>query len=382
MGVVTSLGKETVHLSVDLMDTHKIQKEVVMELADLIADVTENKVEAATLEKALAQKIRQKVTDGREQLVKEQIFKNIYGYGILQSFVEDSGITDIDAIHYDYILVKRYGQYEKVDAYFQTEEEFERYCRLIIIKNGGVINEVKPYARVSDPVHKLRLNVTLPPRNANGASLTIRKQSDLYFSMEQLIEHGMLDQASSDILCKAVTEKRNILISGKGAAGKTTLLRSILQQSDEMERIMICESDPEILIQKKNCILQRLNKENKQEDLRRLIADGLTMSLDTYCIGEITGAEAWAWIKAGCTDHRTLATIHASSAEQTINRLKMLALEHEYIPSNLLDDAIFNSIDLIVYLREFHVEEVMELKENGDIHWIYRRSHGSHNYYS
>ena len=38
--------------------------------------------------------------------------------------------------------------------------------------------------------------------------------------------------------------------------------------------------------------------------LKDLVLDGLTMSLDTYCVGEITGDEAWEFIKAAFSGHR------------------------------------------------------------------------------
>ncbi len=38
--------------------------------------------------------------------------------------------------------------------------------------------------------------------------------------------------------------------------------------------------------------------------LRDLVKDGLTMSLDTYCIGEIVGVDAGEFLQGAVTGHR------------------------------------------------------------------------------
>ena len=91
---------------------------------------------------------------------------------------------------------------------------------------------------------------------------------------------------------------------------------------------MVVEADAEIYPDKPYCIQQRIKKENeggRSVTLRDLIKDGLTMSLDTYCIGEIVGDEAWEFVKASFTGHRGIATIHSESAEDTFSRLLILS---------------------------------------------------------
>ena len=86
------------------------------------------------------------------------------------------------------------------------------------------------------------------------------------------------------------------------------------------------------------------------------------MSLDTYCIGEITGDEAWEFIKASFTGHRGLATIHSESAEDTFSRFLILSKGVSMQESEkTIKEMMARSIDVIFYLKSFKVVDVLEV---------------------
>lgn len=174
----------------------------------------------------------------------------------------------------------------------------------------------------------------------------------------------MLTEETFKLIHMLNQQKKNILICGKGASGKTTLLRAIINHGDKMERVLICESDMELYPQKKNTIVQTIKKRQyggKVVTLSDLINEGLTMSLDTYCIGEIIGEEAWAFVKAAYTDHRVLGTIHARSAVDAITRMSLLLETETKIASNQLKKMIANHIQYVIYLKNFKVETITEM---------------------
>jgi len=96
--------------------------------------------------------------------------------------------------------------------------------------------------------------------------------------------------------------------------------------------------------------------------LRDLVKDGLTMSLDTYCVGEITGDEAWEFIKAAFTGHRGIATTHSESAEDAFGRLLTLSKGANIGESEkTIKEMLARSIDYIFYLRSFKVDKVIKV---------------------
>ncbi len=290
----------------------------------------------------------------------------IFGYGPLQDYIDDDEITDIDGTRFDEFSVKKNGIRTVVPIIFKDKKTFDTYCRLMIIRNGGIINDNDSHCRVVDEKNRLRINVSVPPRNITGPSINIRKHRKKCHSLKELKNLGMLTEESENILESLASESASILFCGKGASGKTTLLRAFVDALPLMERVLVLESDSEIYPEKKFCISQRIKKANeggRTVTLRELVADGLTMSLDTYCVGEIVGNEAWEFLKAAFSGHRCLATTHAESAEDAMDRMLTLARPATSGESErVVKSMISKGIDYIVYLADFKVVRIIKSK--------------------
>jgi len=369
MGLIQSLnvpydGKKICEFHTNSTIVSKMLDEIIIDFAGLIADIEDQKVDKSVLDKEIEKRISSKKGIYEPEEVKRLIFDTIYGYGALQFLIIDATISDIDIPRYDYILVKREGVIEKTHLKFESESEFERFCKLLIIRHGGMINEVDSHCRVSDKVNHLRINVCIPPRNVNGTSLNIRKHTIRSLSYSELKRLGFIDERTHNIINEINQTKSNVLICGKGAAGKTTLLRTMIDSGDDYERVLICETDVELYPQKQNVIVQSIKKNEyggKTMTLSDLVREGLTMSLDTYCIGEIVGGEAWDFIKAGYTDHRVMGTIHASSAHDALDRLFMLIENETRIKQTQLMKMISKSVGYIIYIHAFKIREIIKV---------------------
>lgn len=331
----------------------------------LVADVSSSKVSRDVLENEIVRVIDELGHLSSRDKIINLVLNHMFGYGVLQDYIEDESITDIDGTRYDFFTIKRNGKKVLSDIKFQSEEEFDRFCRLLIIRCGGIINENDSHCRVADENYKLRINVSIAPRNISGVSLNIRKHRQRPYNMEDLKKMGMLDDKSYGLIEDMINDGKRVIFCGKGAAGKTTLLRAFLNKLPLESRILVCESDPEIYPDSKNIIVQRIKKKTyggKEVTLNDLMKDGLTMSLDGYCIGEIVGKEAWEFIKAGYTDHSIYGTIHSIGAKDTINRLMMLMEENLMsYKEKTLKEIISRSVDCIVYLKNFKVMEICQL---------------------
>ena len=175
----------------------------------------------------------------------------------------------------------------------------------------------------------------------------------------------MLTQDNKNILFDLAHQDASVIFCGKGASGKTTLLRAFINSMPLMERILVVESDSEIYPEKPYCIAQRIKKSNeggRTVTLKELVADGLTMSLDTYCVGEIVGDEAWEFLRAAFSGHKCLATTHSESAQDTMDRLLTLARPASYGESEtVLKRMIARGLDAVVYMSAFKVMEIKKI---------------------
>jgi pilus assembly protein CpaF len=297
--------------------------------------------------------------------LQQQVMDFLFGYGPLQPYVDHEDVTDIDGTGPDEFSIKICGRRMPLAVSFADTKAYDTFCRLVIIRNGGIINENDSHCRVTDEHCRLRINVTVPPRSVRAASISIRKHRRQGWRLPDLQEQGMLDARLVDLLTDLAKSDATVLFCGKGAAGKTTLLRAFIQAMPILERVLIAESDSEIYPEKPYCLVQRIKKAReggRQVSLRDLIADGLTMSLDTYCIGEIVGEEAMEFMRAAFSGHRCLATTHANSAADALDRLLALARPAAHGESDrLLRKMLGHSVNTIVFLKNFRVTQVIRI---------------------
>lgn len=346
---------------------NKITFDILNDAPRLVADVEQGKVDKKLLETAIIRDIdtnHYHLGLSRGDLIKK-VFDYMFGYGILQEYIEDEDISDIDGTKYDFFTIRKFGKTEEIKVNFGNEKIFETYCKLITIRNGGILNENDAHCRVSDDRYRLRINTSIYPRNTSGPALSIRKHRMRSLNYSELIAKGMINEEIAEYLRRIARTNISILFAGKGASGKTTLLRTVVNSMPITERVLVAESDSEIYPDKKNCIVQKVKKANeggRTVTLYELINDGLTMSLDTYVIGEIVGREAYPFINAGFTGHRVLGSLHTWAPEDVMPRLLAMAKAGGATESErTLKELIGRAIDLVIYLDSYKVTGIMEV---------------------
>lgn len=344
-----------------------ITNDILKECPALVADVSGGLADRSVLETAIIRDIDlHKYHCGlyRDELIRK-VLDFMFGYGELQPYIDEPDITDIDGTKYNQFVIKRHGIRSKIPVHFGSEKIFDTYCKLVAIRNGGILNENDSHCRVTDEKYRLRINVSIKPRNIAGPAISIRKHRKESYTLVDLKRLGMLDDELHRLILRLALSDASVLFCGKGAAGKTTLMRAFINAMPEMERVLIVESDAEIYPDKPYCIEQRIKKHNeggRPVTLKDLVRDGLTMSLDSYCVGEITGDEAWDFVKAAYSGHRGIATTHSESAADAFSRLLTLSKSGNIGESErTIKEILGRSINVIFYLKEFKVVEVLEV---------------------
>ncbi len=344
-----------------------ITYDILRDSPSMVTEVQSGILSQAVLEKAIIQVIdKNKYHIGIDRhTVINKVFDYMFYYGPLQSYILDDSISDIDGTRFNNFTIKRFGKREKINISFGNEKIFENYCKIIALRNGGILNENDTHCRISDAKRRLRVNLSIPPRNLSGSAISIRKHPMKNYTFEDLIGFGMMNLEIAKYLKELALSKKSILITGKGAAGKTTLLRAIVDYIDDMERILAVESDSELFPNKPNCIVQRVKKKNEggiPVTLLDLLIDGLTMSLDTYVVQELVDGVAWYFLIAGFTGHRVMATTHTWSANGALPRMLTLAKMAGISESEkTIKEMIATSIDNVIYVDDFKIKEIIEV---------------------
>jgi pilus assembly protein CpaF len=264
----------------------------------------------------------------RRKLI-EEIEYEVIGFGPLQPFLDDPTVDDIIVNGHRTIYVERKGELEQVPSGFRDDTHLMNIIQRIVSPVGRRVDESTPYgdARLPDGS---RVNVIIPPIALDGPMLSIRKFREQPLRAKELIRLGSLTNEMLVYLASAVRSRLNVLICGGTGSGKTTLLNTLSSYISPKERVVTIEDTAEIRLQQ--CHVVRLetrppSPDNPEAEItaRDLMRNVLRMRPDRIILGEVRGNEAIDMLQAmGTGHHGSMATIHANSTRDALDRLELL----------------------------------------------------------
>ena len=268
-----------------------------------------------------------------------------------ESWLERPDVTDILVNRPGEVWVETVsGETLRFDAPQVTEVDLTRLARQVAAAASQGVNREQPLLSASLP-DGARVQIIAPPATRAGLVLAIRKHAISDLSMAELGRAGLFDQplnaaaaaredkdlddllAASDLmgfLTLAVKRRKTIVLSGGTSSGKTTLLNALVKEIHIGERLVVIEDTPEIRLDHPNAIgLIAVRGETGEARVgtEDLLQASLRMRPDRILLGELRGAEAFAFLRAVNTGHPgSITTVHADSPQGAIDQITMLAL--------------------------------------------------------
>lgn len=184
----------------------------------------------------------------QRQQLKHEIFCSLRRLDILQSLLEDEGITEIMINGPNAVFVEREGKIQSLKMQFESGEKLLHVIQRIVAGCNRSVNEASPIvdARLPDGS---RVNVVLHPIAINGPIVTIRRFPNKAVTMDKLIKWGSISEEAAAELINWVHAGFNIFISGGTGSGKTTFLNVLSGFIPSDERIITIEDSAELQIQ-------------------------------------------------------------------------------------------------------------------------------------
>ena len=291
--------------------------------------------------------------------------------GILDPLVKDEDISEIMVNGKDKIFYEKYGKVSEYGLRFETTEDLEEVMRNIAGSVHREINELNPIvdARLEDGsrVNGVYKNVAL-----NGPILTIRKFSDRFLTMDDLVKNGTMTEKESAFLGSLVACGYNLFISGGTSSGKTTLLNALSTAVPPEERVIVIEDSMELKLNHINNIvhMECRNANSKGKGLVTmpdLIKTSLRMRPDRIIVGEVRGGEVAEMLQAMNTGHPgSMSTGHGNTAEGMLKRLEAMYLMSVSLNIDAIREQIAEGIDVMVHIRKDrngarHISEIKEI---------------------
>ena len=342
----------------------------VQERMDYVKDYTDEEVEEIIDEVLLGrEEIRLYPVEERRKL-RAELFNALRRLDILQSFVEDSSVTEIMINGTDPIFVEQKGVLKRLDVRFDSVERLQDVIQRIVAGCNRVVNESSPIvdARLSNGS---RVNIVMQPVALNGPIVTIRRFPDKPITMDKLVKIGSLPKEAAEFLQDLVKAGYNIFVSGGTGSGKTTFLNALSGYIPSGERVITIEDSAELQLQGiPNLVRLETRNSNvegcREISIRDLIRSALRMRPDRIIVGEVRGAEAIDMLQCLNTGHDgSMSTGHANSARDMLSRLENMVLMGMELPLAAIRQQIASGLDVIVHLGRLRDKsrKVLEISE-------------------
>ena len=268
------------------------------------------------------------------------------------------------------LWVDRLGQGREFTGHVITSQDAERIIKLVASGTGAEVNELKPILSAEFPGSGSRFQGILPPV-VSAPVFTIRKKALMIFSLDDYVVQKIVTENQKEILCRAVKEKKNILVTGGTGSGKTTLVNAILHEITRSgDRIVIIEDTLELQCAAPDTVFLRAKE--GIATMNDLLKATMRLRPDRIVVGEVRGCEALSLLKSWNTGHPGgCATVHANNALGGLIRLEQLIQEAVVAVSKEL---IAEAVNLVVHIERCGhgrmVKKIIQVHgvENGKYH--------------
>lgn len=238
-----------------------------------------------------------------------------------------------------------------------------RFLNLVASRIPAVLNASKPHLQAElpwdEPFRNARLQGFVPPL-VGAPAFNLRKPPAVIYTLDEYVAGGVLAARHRRLLGAAVRERRNLLVAGGTASGKTTLVNALLHEitgACPLDRIVVLEDTVELQCAAPDCLALRTSDSVR---LRDLVKAALRTSPDRIVVGEVRDEAALDLLDAWQTGHPGgVATLHANDPLSALHRLDRLAQRAGAGPqAHLVGDAIHLVVMIAGGSSGRHVTEI------------------------
>jgi pilus assembly protein CpaF len=317
-------------------------------------EIVEGRTDRAALRRAVARALAAEgivaAPDVWARTVRDLV-DELGGLGPLEALLRDPAVTDVMVNGPDEVHVERDGRLHHSEVRFEDAGHLERILRRVLGPLGVRLDRSHPYADAVLP-GGVRLHVILPPV-AEHVVLTLRRVPAVVPSWDELEASGAVPAELRALLLDAVTDRRNLVVSGRAGVGKTTLLARLLGATGD-DRVVVIEDAPELRHPARHTVHLRVRPPTPDGvgglDVDTLVRNALRMRPDRLVVGEVRGREVADLLQAMNTGHDgSMTTVHANGPEEALVRLEGMALLAG-VPLPAARAQVAAAVDLVVAL--------------------------------
>lgn len=302
----------------------------------------------------------------------DQVTAELVGLGRLQTLLVDASIEEVHILGCDQVRITRHGGgVDWGEPIADSDEEMVEILQAAARRAGATersLSTSKPTLDLQLPDGSRLAAVYLVSHRPYAV---IRKHNTLDVTLDEIAGgrgdlDEMVDLLIRDFLRAAMRAGLNIMVAGLAGAGKTTVIRALMDEIPPDEPYVLLEESRELLPARRRLkhrsVMSFEAREGHGErgpdgrpagevSIADLIPLALRMGVLRIIVGEVRSREIVPMLQAMTTSRGSMCTIHARTPAGVSERIIELALSHGR--EMTVDQArrmAGNALDLIVYV--------------------------------
>lgn len=299
----------------------------------------------------------------------------------ISDYLKMPNVTEICINRPGEIYLETSSGWERVPVETLSFDRARQFCTAVVNESntGQRITEKDPVVSLTFPTGQRAQFVIPPACDAGKVSITIRLPSTKNRTLAQYKDDGFFSkiiESSNSITAqdvqllelkaardyerffsKAVEFKKNIVVAGATGSGKTTFMKSLVDQIPVTERLVTIEDARELFITQPNVVHLLYSKGGQSSanvTAKSCMEACLRMKPDRIILAELRGDESFYFVRNCASGHPgSITSCHAGSAAQTWDQLALMikaSPEGSGLEFQIIKRLLMLTIDIVVHI--------------------------------
>jgi len=308
----------------------------------------------------------------------DAVYRRLFTFGPLDALLTDDLITDLTIDGYERVyLRRRYGKPEAVRSPFEDAYSYARVLDRMLTGAGAQLVDAEPFIEVGLTLlgRPARLTLVAPPLSP-VLHVDLRLHPARPATLENLMAEKAVTQTDADMLRALGRSPYGILIVGEAAAGKTTLLESLLPYVADRSSCWLVERAREVRAPLEMHSLAAIpaRQDHPGVEFAAQIEAALAESPGTLILDELRGDEAGPFWKAlsGQDAPRCLGVFRSSPNPERLHSAFGILIRkgQAAVDQALIDRALLDRMPFVIAVQGgaagLHVKAISEWTEGED----------------
>jgi len=248
---------------------------------------------------------------------------------------------------------------------FKSADHFRHSINKLIYDADKELGEETPI--IDAQVENARIHAQIKPYAISGAVASIRLTDSRVVGADYLVKRGTTNPEVLAYLWMAMDARKNIVIAGSPASGKTTLMSALFSFVPRIEKVVTIEEDInelKVKIDINNSVALYGSRYGGTTSTREQVINALRMRPDRLVIGEVRGEETRELFSGANLGVPFMTTMHSSTGGMEI--VKKLMIKPMCVEARAL-----SMLDLAVYMKHVDLSKRL-LSEVYEYKWLSR----------